>query len=77
MTLRNKLEYPDNQLVEFSFKGDVYAVDSRTLFIKDFSYDGTGPDAYFYAGSSGSPSGKGFLIPNEKGSEDILRVRKD
>ena len=23
--------------------GDVYAVDERTIFIKDFSYDGQGP----------------------------------
>ena len=53
----------------------VYAVDSRTLFIKDFSYDGTGPDAYFYAGESGRPSGEGFLIPNERGSKEILKVK--
>ncbi len=31
-------------------------------------------DAYFYAGSEGAPSGRGFLIPNEKGSDDILKV---
>ena len=48
-------------------------MDSRTLYIRGFNYDGTGPDAYFYAGSSGTPSGRGFLIPNEKGSQDILR----
>ena len=44
----------------------MYAVDSRTLFIKDFAYDGQGPDAYFYAGESGEPSSKGYLIANEK-----------
>lgn len=93
--------------------GEVYAVDSRTLFIKDFrwlksglseendqiqllslflpaklhlsewanilikeiffvSYDGQGPDAYFYAGERGQPSRNGYLIANEKGSTDIL-----
>jgi len=52
--------------------GEVYAVDSRTLFIKDFSYDGQGPDAYFYAGEHGQPSRSGYLIANEKGSTDIL-----
>merc|ERR1712241_1314433 len=52
--------------------GEVYAVDSRTLFIKDFSYDGQGPDAYFYVGEHGQPSRSGYLIANEKGSTDIL-----
>ena len=37
-----------------------------------FSYDGQGPDAYFYGGENGQPSGKGFLIADEKGSTDIL-----
>ena len=41
---------------------------------RGFSYDGQGPDAYFYAGDSGRPSGKGFQITNEKGSKDVLRV---
>lgn len=54
--------------------GDVYAVDSRTLYIRGFSYDGQGPDAYFYAGDEGRPSGRGFLIPNEQGSKDVLSV---
>jgi len=55
-------------------KGDVYAVDSRTLYVRGFSYDGTGPDAYFYAGSDAEegPSSRGFLIPDEKGSDGIL-----
>ena len=46
-------------------KGQVYAVDSRTVFIKGFEYDGQGPDAYFYAGS-GADYASGFLVPNEK-----------
>lgn len=53
-------------------KGQVYAVDSRTLFIKGFEYDGQGPDAYFYAGA-GADYASGFLVPNEKGSTDVLR----
>ena len=54
----------------------MYAVDSRTLFIKDFAYDGQGPDAYFYAGESGEPSSKGYLIANEKVYTNIVRYRK-
>lgn len=47
-------------------------MDSRTLYIRGFSYDGQGPDAYFYAGDSDRPSSEGFLIANEKGSTEIL-----
>ena len=50
-------------------------------FIYDFSneiyfasYDGQGPDAYFYAGERGQPSRNGYLIANEKGSTDILEA---
>ncbi|KAI5706345.1 hypothetical protein M8J75_007174 [Diaphorina citri] len=33
-----------------NIRGTVYATDENTLFIKSFSYDGTGPDAYFWVG---------------------------
>ena len=36
------------------------------------SYDGQGPDAYFYVGEKGEPSGNGILIADEKGTTDIL-----
>ena len=42
------------------------------VFLQGFQYDGTGPDAYFYAGA-GSDYASGFLVPNEKGSTDVLR----
>ena len=48
--------------------GDAYAVDESTIFIKGFNYDGQGPDAYFWAGSSSKPDISGFIIPDEKGS---------
>lgn len=48
--------------------GDVYAVDESTIFIKGFTYDGTGPDAYFWAGNTQRPDPSGFIIPDEKGS---------
>ncbi|XP_068237883.1 protein Skeletor, isoforms B/C isoform X1 [Palaemon carinicauda] len=53
--------------LQHQVKGEVYAVDSRTLHIRGFSYDGTAPDAFFYAGSSGRPSDAGFIIPDENG----------
>ena len=36
--------------------GNAYALDSKTILIKDFTYDGEGPDAFFLAGTSGKPS---------------------
>ncbi|KAH7981787.1 hypothetical protein HPB52_001097 [Rhipicephalus sanguineus] len=50
--------------------GELYVVDDTTLYLKDFHYDGTGPDAYFWAGSSTRPDHTGFIIPDEKGSRD-------
>lgn len=32
--------------------GEVYAVDARTLFIKDFTYDGEGPGWYIVMANS-------------------------
>ena len=66
--------------------GEVYAVDSRTIYIKGFrctsssgpsnpffpSYDGAGPDAYFYVGERGEPSGNGIHIADDKGTLEIL-----
>ncbi|XP_018392522.1 PREDICTED: protein Skeletor, isoforms B/C-like isoform X2 [Cyphomyrmex costatus] len=57
--------------------GEVYAVDARTLFIKDFTYDGEGPAAFFYAGSSKSPGNNGFRVRDERGTTNVLkRYRK-
>ena len=64
----------------------MYAVDSRTIYIKGFrctsssgpsnpffpSYDGAGPDAYFYVGERGEPSGNGIHIADDKGTLEIL-----
>lgn len=44
-------------------KGDVYAVDDTTIFIKGFCYDGTGPDAYFWVGNSSTPTPQGYIVP--------------
>ncbi|XP_015181789.1 PREDICTED: protein Skeletor, isoforms B/C isoform X4 [Polistes dominula] len=59
--------------------GEVYAVDGRTLFIKDFTYDGEGPAAFFYAGNSKSPNSNGFRVRDERGTANVLKRyrRKD
>ena len=43
--------------------GTVYIVDENTLLIKGFTYDGAGPDAFFWAGSEGDPSTVGTILP--------------
>ncbi|KAL5284543.1 hypothetical protein ACFFRR_006683 [Megaselia abdita] len=53
------------QLTTFAhgINGTVYAVDETTLFIKNFVYDGTGPDAFFWVGKTSRPSPDGYIIP--------------
>jgi len=43
--------------------GEVYAKDEKTLVIKGFTYDGAGPDAFFWAGTSQAPSSVGTILP--------------
>ncbi|XP_061391720.1 protein Skeletor, isoforms B/C-like [Musca vetustissima] len=56
--------------------GDVYAVDSRTIFVKKFNYDGEAPAAYFYVGSTGKPSAvSGTRLRDERGATASLTKR--
>lgn len=44
--------------------GDVLAPNSNSLLIKNFKYDGSGPDAYFWVGSTGNePNEVGQIVP--------------
>ncbi|GFY52085.1 hypothetical protein TNIN_465451 [Trichonephila inaurata madagascariensis] len=58
-------------------EGRVYAVDDRTIYIKGFTYDGQGPDAFFWAGSTSKPDPSGFIIPDEKGKKVPLQAYRD
>ncbi len=42
--------------------GSVYLADEGVLLVKDFYYDGIGPDVFFYVGKEGRPSSGGTLI---------------
>ncbi|XP_076363990.1 protein Skeletor, isoforms B/C-like [Tachypleus tridentatus] len=53
-------------------KGTVYAANKDTFFIKGFSYDGEGPDAFFWAGSTSTPSEDGFIVPDENETKNVL-----
>ena len=42
----------------------MFKVDSSTLLIRGFTYDGEGPDTFFLAGKSGRPSSRGeYVLP--------------
>ncbi|KAB0794806.1 hypothetical protein PPYR_11645 [Photinus pyralis] len=53
--------------------GEVYAIDARTLHLKDFTYDGQGPAAYFYAGNTRAPGAGGFRLTDENGNPEVIR----
>lgn len=44
-------------------KGNVHAVDKKTLVIKNFEYDGQGPDAFFWVGTDDLPGDVGTILP--------------
>uniref|UniRef100_A0A8D8LP46 Protein Skeletor, isoforms D/E n=1 Tax=Cacopsylla melanoneura TaxID=428564 RepID=A0A8D8LP46_9HEMI len=56
-----------------SVQGEVYAVDARTLHIKDFTYDGQGPAAFFWVGSSSQPDASGYALRDERQSTVELK----
>lgn len=58
-TLLGKFE---NQLHGVS--GVAYTVGSDKILIEDFSYDGRGPDAFFWVGTEGTPGPKGTVLPH-------------
>jgi len=48
---------------QYEVAGTLYAVDEETLLIKDFNYNGEGPDAFFYIGTKDKqPSSRGEII---------------
>jgi hypothetical protein len=52
--------------------GEVFAVDEYTFYIKGFTYDGNGQDAYFWAGATNRPGNQGFLIPDDTNRTNVL-----
>lgn len=47
--------------------GTLYILDQNRLRIRNFYYDGQGPDAFFWMGSSASTDSTGSIIPDEHG----------
>lgn len=42
-------------------------LDSKTIRIQEFNYNGKGVKTYFWAGVGPQPTNKGFKIPDENG----------
>lgn len=53
----------DFQNYAHGINGEVFLKDEKTLVIKGFTYDGAGPDAFFWAGTSAAPSSVGTILP--------------
>ena len=54
--------------------GRVYAVNETTFLFKKFTYDGTGADTFFWAGGTVRAGPQGFIVPNEKGRTNVLKL---
>ncbi|XP_060650374.1 protein Skeletor, isoforms B/C [Drosophila nasuta] len=48
-------------------------LDSKTIRIKDFTYDGLGKRTFFWTGVGAQPSSRGSKIPDERGYLDPIR----
>jgi len=53
----------DFQNYAHGINGEVFLKDEKTIVIKGFTYDGAGPDAFFWAGTSQAPSSVGTILP--------------
>lgn len=53
--------------------GPITVVDAQTFLIPDFTYDGEGPAAYFWASAGSSQNLKGTRLKDENGSDKPLR----
>lgn len=68
-------EPPQPQKIgQFSKRGDhrvdsesITIIDSKTIRISGFKFDGRGADTFFWVGLGPQPSAKGFKVPDEHG----------
>ncbi|XP_064465589.1 protein Skeletor, isoforms B/C-like isoform X2 [Ornithodoros turicata] len=73
------LDYPKELVLSTAWKGahrtrsgPVILKDINTLFLSDFGYDGSAPDAYFLCGK-GQINGRGIKVPDEHGRTSKLK----
>ncbi|XP_027200021.2 protein Skeletor, isoforms B/C-like [Dermatophagoides pteronyssinus] len=53
--------------------GKVYAINDRTIILRNLNYDGQAPDAFFWIGTTKKPGVTGQPIPDENGSLKPLK----
>ena len=51
--------------LEHGVEGDV-KIEGDTIVVENFSYDGTAPDAFFYVGTGGCPSGSRTRLEDDQ-----------
>jgi len=51
-----KVKLGDLSTLAHSVSGELFAIDDKTLMLKNFNYDGAGPDAFFWVGKEGTPA---------------------
>lgn len=57
--------------------GTVVILDSKTIRIPDFNFDGAHPDTYFWVGYGPQPNSAGHKIPDERGYMEPLQKYED
>ena len=72
-TFKHKTEYCDPKEKSFigalrpydyEVSGNIYKCGDNQIIFENFTYNGLGPEAYFWAGTEGSePSSDGILLP--------------
>ena len=50
-----KVKIGDISTLHHAVSGELFALDEKTLMVQNFNYDGTGPDAFFWVGTEGTP----------------------
>jgi len=64
VTCEELVKAGDFQNYAHGIGGQVFLKDEKTLVIKGFTYDGAGPDAFFWAGTSERPTSVGTILPH-------------
>lgn len=60
-----------------AMSGDVIALDSRSVMIKDLVYSGDQPDTHFTVGTGDRPSPYGTKVPDEEGRMESLKTYRN
>jgi hypothetical protein len=61
-TINNPIKIGELSNKMHNIGGTVYVLNNNKIFIKGFTYDGTGPDAFFLVGESGTPNRVGTIL---------------